>query len=184
MSTIRGKAAIVGIGEVPTGMYPERSYIEAAVSVSEMAIKDAGIPKEAIDTVIPIGVLSNPLDNANMICSWMVEELGLSKTAKSNFQLMSGGSSSTNSLKVATALVTTGLSKGVLVVHCDRFGTAIDMASAITLFSKASVSQEYEAPYGFTQLGLAGMLQQRYMYQCYTCLLQLVWLKSLRPALQ
>lgn len=165
MSSMRGKAAIVGIGEVPTGMYPERSFVKAAVDVSEMAVKDAGIPKEEIDTVIPIGVLSNPLDNANMICSWMVEELGLGKTAKGNFQLMSGGSSSANSLKVATALVTTGLSKAVLVVHCDRFGTGIDLAAAITLFSKASVSQEYEAPYGFTQLGLAGMLQQRYMYE-------------------
>ena len=39
------------------------------------------------------------------------------------------------------------------------------MTTAITLFSKASVSQEYEAPYGFTQLGLAGMMQQRYMYE-------------------
>ena len=57
MSSIRGKAAIVGIGEVPTGMYPERSFTEAAVAVSEMAIKDAGIPKEEIDTVIPIGVV-------------------------------------------------------------------------------------------------------------------------------
>ena len=165
MDTIRGKAAIVGIGEVPTGMYPERSYVEAAVGVSEMAIKDAGIPKEEIDTVIPIGVLANPIDNANMICSWMVEELGLVKTAKSNFQVMSGGSSSANSLKVATALVTTGLSKAVLVVHCDRFGTGIDMTTAITLFSKASVSQEYEVPYGFTQLGLSAMMQQRYMHE-------------------
>jgi acetyl-CoA C-acetyltransferase len=165
MSNIRGKVAIVGIGEVPTGMYPERSHINAAVNVCEMAIKDAGIPKEEIDTVIPIGVLSNALDNANMVCSWMVEELGLGKTAKSNLQVMSGGSSSANSLKVATALVASGLSKAVLVVHCDRFGTGIDMSTAITLFSKASVNQEYEAPYGFTQLGLGAMLQQRYMYE-------------------
>jgi acetyl-CoA acetyltransferase len=165
MESIRGKAAIVGIGEVPTGHYPERSFIEAAVSVSEMAIRDAGIRKEEVDTIIPIGVVSNPLDGANMVCSWLVEELGLGRTAKSNFQLMSGGSSSANSLKVAVALVLTGLSRAVLVVHCDRMGTGIDLASAITAFSKVSVNQEYEAPYGFSQLALAGMLQQRYMYE-------------------
>lgn len=164
MANIRGKAAIVGIGEVPTGIFPERSFIEAAVNASEMAIKDAGIPKEEIDTVIPIGVIANPLDNVNMICSWMVEELGLGGSAKSNFQVMSGGSSSANSLKVAVSLVFSGLSKAVLVVHCDRMGTGIDLATAIMTFAKASVSQEYEAPYGFSQLGLAGMLQQRYMY--------------------
>ncbi len=164
MSTIRGKAAIVGIGEVPTGMYPDRSFIDAAISVSADAIKDAGINKNDIDTVIPIGVVANSLDNANMVCSWVVEELGLGSVAKSNFQLMSGGSSSANALKVATALVTTGLSKAVLVVHSDRMGTGLDLNAAITMFAKASISQEYEAPFGFSQLALAGMLQQRYMY--------------------
>ena len=69
MDNIRGKAAIVGIGEVPTGMYPERSYVEAAVAVSEMAIKDSGIPKGEIDTVIPIGVLSSGLWTLEFI-SW------------------------------------------------------------------------------------------------------------------
>lgn len=164
MHKFRGKTAIAGIGEVPTGHFPDRSFINAAVTVCEEAIKDAGIPKEDIDTVIPIGVVSNPLDNANMVCSWMVEELGLGKTAKSNFQIMSGGSSSANALKAASSLVMAGLSKAVLIVHCDRMGTGIDFNSAITAFAKSSVSQEYETPYGWGQLGLAGLLQQRYMY--------------------
>ncbi|MBN2283807.1 MAG: thiolase family protein [Deltaproteobacteria bacterium] len=164
MGSIRGKTAVVGVGEVPTGMYPERSFIDAAVSASEMAIKDAGIRKEDIDTVIPIVVVSNALDNANMICSWMVEELGLGRTAKSNFQVASGGSSSANALKTAAALVNAGLSKAVLVVHSDRLGTGLDLGMAITMFAKVSTSQEYEMPYGFSQLALAGLLQQRYMH--------------------
>lgn len=162
--TIRGKAAIVGIGEVPTGLFPDRSLISAAVDVCDMAIKDSGISKDEIDTVIPIGVVSNSLDNSNMICSWLIEELGMARTAKANFQVMSGGSSSANSLKVATALVCTGLSKAVLVVHCDRMGTGIDLGTAISQFSKVSVNQEYETPYGFSQLALGGLLQQRYMH--------------------
>lgn len=164
MGNIRGKTAIVGIGEVPTGFYPERSFIEAAVSVGEQAIKNANIKKEDIDTVIPIGVVGNPLDNANVVCSWLIEELGLGRTAKSNFQVMSGGSSSANSLKTAAALVMTGLSKAVLVVHCDRLGTGLDINAAINMFAKASVSQEYEMPFGWSQLALAGMLQHRYMF--------------------
>ena len=156
MGRIRGKTAVVGVGEVPTGMYPERSFIDAAVSASEMAIRDAGIRKEDIDTVIPIVVVSNALDNANMICSWMVEELGLGRTAKSNFQIASGGSSSANALKTAAALVHAGLSRAVLVVHSDRLGTGLDLGMAITMFAKVSTSQEYEMPYGFSQLALAG----------------------------
>ena len=165
MNGFRGKTAIAGIGEVPTGHFPDRSFIDAAVSVCETAIKSSGIKKDLIDTVIPIGVVSNALDNANILCSWMIEELGLGKTAKSNFQLMSGGSSSANSLKVASSLILAGLSEAVLVVHCDRMGTGIDLNSAITAFAAASVSQEYEMPYGWGQLGLAGLLQQRYMYE-------------------
>lgn len=165
MINMRGKAAIVGIGEVPSGHYKDRSFSTAAVAVAEMAIRDAGISKNEIDTVIPIGVVSDALDNVNMICSYMVEELGLGKVAKSNFQVMSGGSSSASSLKVASALVATGLSNAVLVVHTDRMGTGLDLNTAINMFAKASVSQEYEMPYGWSQLGLAGMLQHRYMYE-------------------
>jgi acetyl-CoA acetyltransferase len=165
MNRFRGKTAIVGIGEVPTGHFPERSFVDAAITVCEAAIKDSGVPKHAVDTIIPIGVVSNPLDNANVVCSWLVEELGLGKTAKSNFQVMSGGSSSANALKTASSLVLAGLSQAVLVVHCDRLGTGIDFNAAVTAFARASVSQEYEVPYGWGQLGLAGLLQQRYMYE-------------------
>ncbi|MDY6794560.1 MAG: hypothetical protein SWK76_04660 [Actinomycetota bacterium] len=76
MESIRGKTAIVGIGEVPTGVHPERSFIERAVAVSEMAILDSGMDKSEIDTIIPIVVVADPVDNANMICSWLVEGMG------------------------------------------------------------------------------------------------------------
>lgn len=161
---MRGKAAIVGIGEVPTGHYPERTFADAALTVAEMAIKDANINKSEIDTVIPIGVVSNSINNGNIVCSQMIEALGLGSHAKSNFQVMSGGSSSASSLKVASALVATGLSKAVLVVHCDQMGTQLDLETAISTFSKVSVSPEYETPYGWSQLGLGGMMQQRYMH--------------------
>ncbi|MEW6554784.1 MAG: thiolase family protein [Actinomycetota bacterium] len=164
MESIRGKTAIVGIGEVPTGIYPERSFVEQAVAVSEMAILDAGISKDEIDTVIPVLAVANPIDNANMVCSWMVEEMGLGGSCKANFVCGSGGSSSSNSLKAAMGLICAGLSRAVLVVHSDRLGTGLDMGAAIAQFAVVSMSQEYEIPFGFSQLALAGFLQQRYMY--------------------
>jgi acetyl-CoA C-acetyltransferase len=165
MDTIRGKAAIVGVGEVPTGKYPERTLIEAAVDVAEQAIRDAGISKKEIETVIPIGILADPISNSTMACSWLIEELGLGSVAKSNFLIFSGGSSSSNSLKTAVALVTTGLSKAVLVVHSDRMGTGIDLTSAISVFSKGGINQEFESPYGYSQLASASMGTVRYMYE-------------------
>lgn len=63
MESICGKATIVGMGEIPTGLFPDRSFAMAAVDVCEMAIKDAGIPKKEIDTIIPFGVVRNAFDN-------------------------------------------------------------------------------------------------------------------------
>jgi acetyl-CoA C-acetyltransferase len=165
MNTIRGKAAIVGIGEVPTGRYPDRTFIEAAVDVAEQAIRSAGVSKKEIETVIPIGIVADPTANVSMSVSWLVEELGLGSVAKSNFQVFSGGSSSSNSLKTAVALVTAGLSKGVLVLHSDRMGTGIDLKTAIGAFSRGGISQEFELPYGYSQLASASMGTVRYMYE-------------------
>lgn len=165
MSTIRGKTAIVGIGEVPTGRYPDRTLMEAAVEVAEQAIRASGILKKEIEAVIPIGIVSDPIANVSMSISWLIEELGLGSAAKSNFGLFSGGSSSSNSLMTAVALVISGLSKSVLVLHSDRMGTGIDLKSAIGAFSRGGISQEFELPYGFSQLASASMGTVRYMYE-------------------
>ena len=47
MTNERGKVAIVGIGEVPTGRYPERTALAAALEACVQAINDAGIYKAA-----------------------------------------------------------------------------------------------------------------------------------------
>ena len=57
MSQIRGKVAIVGIGEVPTGRYPETAAIYHAMESAKMAIKDAGLNKDDIDYVMPTAAL-------------------------------------------------------------------------------------------------------------------------------
>ena len=46
---MRGKIAIVGIGEVPTGRYPERSAIQCAIEAARLAIQDSGVDKDQID---------------------------------------------------------------------------------------------------------------------------------------
>ena len=48
---------IVGIGEVPTGKYPERSKLEAAVTACREAIVDAGLSPKDIDVVMPVTVV-------------------------------------------------------------------------------------------------------------------------------
>ena len=123
MSSIKGSVAIVGIGEVATGRYPDRSAIECALTAAKEAIKDAGIGKEAIDTVIPTAALSNSAFNTDLVPGRIVEELGL--RVNNNVQLFAGGATSAVMLKVAAGLIATGVSEVILFIHTDKLGTSI-----------------------------------------------------------
>ena len=50
-------AAVVGIGEVPTGKFPERSAVEAALSAASDAIAQSGLKRSEIDVVMPTSAL-------------------------------------------------------------------------------------------------------------------------------
>src|ERR1700730_6218025 len=99
-------SAIVGIGEVPNGRYPERGAISFALEAARDAILDSGVDKDEIDYVIPIQtVYSTQFANEMATCR-LVEELGL-RNVTANFQVFSGGSSSSNALRLATAMIRT-----------------------------------------------------------------------------
>jgi acetyl-CoA C-acetyltransferase len=57
MSHNRGRSAIVGVGEVPTGRFPDKGAIAFALESARAAILDAGIRKDEIDFVIQRAVL-------------------------------------------------------------------------------------------------------------------------------
>ena len=48
MGGLKGKVAVVGIGEVPTGRFPDKPAIHHAVESARLAIEDAGIEKKEI----------------------------------------------------------------------------------------------------------------------------------------
>ena len=147
MSKLRGNVAIAGIGEVPTGRFPKTGAISFALESARMAIADAGLTKDDIDYVIPTGALFNAPFNTELVTGRIVEELGL-KNVRKNIQVFSGGSSSSNALQIAGALVYAGLAKNVLFVHADKLGTGVTAQGGIDLFSTAGISSEWEVPYG------------------------------------
>jgi acetyl-CoA acetyltransferase len=160
----RGKTAIVGIGEVPTGRFADVSAIAFAVKSARMAILDAGLNKDDIDVVIPTGSLfSNQFSN-ELATARLVEELGLSNV-KRNFQVFSGGSSSSNALMVAGALIEAGQARNVLFVHTDKLGTGVSAQGGIDLFSTAGISAEWEVPYGQHYSTVAALATMRYKHE-------------------
>ncbi len=163
MSLLKGQAAIVGVGEVPTGRFPDRPAIYSAIESARLAILDAGIDKDEIDTVLPTAALYNPQFNTELVCSRVVEELGLK--VRNNIQVFAGGASSSSILKIAASLIFSGVSECILAVHADKVGTGVTAQGGIDLFATAGISAEWEAPYGLHYSAVAGLITQRYMYE-------------------
>ncbi len=162
--SLKGVAAIVGVGEVPTGKYPQRSAIETAIESARMAIRDAGIHKDEIDTLMPTAALYSGPFNTELVVGRVAEELGL--RVKNNFQVFSGGATSSTMIKIASGLIATGVSECVLGLHADKLGSGLAGGQgAIDLFSTAGISNEWEAPYGLHYSAVAGLIMQRYMYE-------------------
>ena len=86
---MKKNVAIIGIGEVPTGRFPEQSAISFALESSMQAISHSGLKKDDIDMVIPTGSMFSSTFNTELVTGRIVEELGL-KNVKRNMQVFSG----------------------------------------------------------------------------------------------
>lgn len=164
MKCRRGKSAIVGVGEVPTGRFPDRPAIQSAVESARQAIADAGVSREEIDFVMPTGTLYSFQFSNELATSRLVEELGLPNVS-SNCQVFSGGSSSTNALRIAGALLETGRARCILFVHTDKLGTGVTAQGGIDLFSTAGISAEWEVPFGQHYSTVAALATMRYKHE-------------------
>ena len=160
----RGHTAIVGVGEIPTGRHPDQGAISFALEAARMAIRDAGIDKDEIDFVIPTTAVFSFQFSTELTTCRLVEELGL-KNVGANANVFSGGSSSTNALRIASALIETGRARTILFVHCDKLGTGVTAQGGIDLFSTAGISMEWEVPYGQHYSTVAALATQRFKFE-------------------
>ena len=66
--SVRGKAAIVGIGEVPTQrVRPDRTMYGLCAEAAQLAIEDAGLTKANIDGLVTDGGYGTPAAMAEYI---------------------------------------------------------------------------------------------------------------------
>lgn len=157
--------AVVGIGEVPTGRFAERTALEAALAAAGEAIGSSGLARSEIDVVMPTGALYSREFNTSLSVSMLAEELGLLGTAHSNTQVFGGGSSATLQLQLACGLIRAGLARSVLCVHSDRLGTGVDRTAGIDLFATVGMSAEWEIPLGINFSAVAGLITNRFKHE-------------------
>jgi len=166
LTTKRGAAedpVFVGVGELPSGRYPDRSFIGDLTQVGLRALRAAQMSPRDVDTILLIPNLHSINDQADLVFSRLVEELGVAGHAKSSFMVHSGGSTSDNAVRTAAGLIASGHARTVLVLQCERWGSA-NLAEMVTMLSKNGIPSEWELPTGLQFNAIGALITQRYMH--------------------
>ena len=159
----KGKLAIVGIGEVPTGTYPDRSRWDIIYETCIQAVRDAGIDKNDIEAVVTVAPQAQPRLAAEISFGKIPEELGL-KNCKDLCVCNAGGASTSNCLRLAEHYIQSGLARIVLVPHVTVHST-LSMEDLIGFFATAGIDLQWEYPFGTTYNGIIAMMTSRYMHE-------------------
>jgi len=155
--------AIIGIGEVPTRIMPERSRWDIIYDVCMQAVKDAGIDKNDVEGVITVAPQAQPQLSAEISFGKLPEELGL-KGCKDVCICNAGGASTSNCLRLAEQYIESGVAKIVLIPHVTVHST-LGVDDLINFFARAGIDMQWEYPFGTTYNGILAMMTRRYMHE-------------------
>jgi len=134
------------------------------VAAAHRALDDAGLTPRDVDTIVLIPCLHSFVDQADLVFSRVVEELGLSKQVKSQFMVHSGGSTSDNAVRAAGSLLAAGEAETVLVLQAERWGSA-PVEAMIDSLSLNGIPLEWEVPAGQNFNAIGALITARYMYE-------------------
>ncbi len=155
--------AIIGIGEVPTRIMPERTRWDILYEVCMEAIRDAGLHKNDIEGVIATSPQAQPVIAAELAFGKLPEELGL-KGCKDNCICNAGGAGTSNCLRLAEQYIHSGVARAVLIPHVTVHSD-IPMEDTINFFARAGVDMQWEYPFGSTYNLIMGLMANRYMHE-------------------
>ena len=158
--TLRAKAAIVGIGEIPTlRTYPGRSTHSLCAEATRLALVDTRLRKEDVDGLVTRGSDISPMD--------LAEYMGLHVSFCEG--VTQHGSSGAHSVALAASAINAGMAN---VVLCVLGGTRDPAAGGIGPgvargTPPATKLTEFETPFG-PAMGANtgyGLMKQRHMYE-------------------
>jgi acetyl-CoA C-acetyltransferase len=157
------EAVFIGLAELPSGRYPDRPFMGDLVNVAVAAVRDAGLTVPDVDTILLIPCLHSPADQADLVFSRVVEELGLHGRAKSSYMVHSGGSTSDNTIRDAAGLIGTGRARNVLVLQAEKWGSA-PVKEMVDMLTANGIPREWEKPTGLSFNAVGALIQRRYMH--------------------
>ena len=148
--TLRGNAAIVGIGEVPTRRLLEgRTLYGLCAEAAREAIADAGLRKQDINGLVTDGGAAPAM---------MAEYIDIKPTFATGVSMQ--GASGASATTVAASAINAGMCDTALVVMGNSRASA-------AVPGGASVRSEWEEPYGMAPGAGTGyaLIYNRHMYE-------------------
>jgi len=156
-ASLRGKAAIIGIGQSPVGKVPGRSPLWLAADAAQKAIADAGLKKTAIDGVLSGHAFASPFHRFSIAFS---EYFGLQPTFSNTLQV--SGATAATMFSIGAAAIQAGLAENVLIVAADSLMTGLSPDLALRSLTE-SRDQQYEMPFGIPVANTFAMTAHRHM---------------------
>lgn len=157
------QAVFIGLAELPSGRYPNRPFMGDLVNVGVAAVQDAGLTIADIDTIVLIPCLHSPTDQADLVFSRVVEELGLQGRLKSNYMVHSGGSTSDNAIRAASGIIAAGHARNVLILQAEKWGSA-PVKEMIDMLTANGIPREWEKLSGLSFNAVGALIHRRYMH--------------------
>ncbi len=159
----KGKLAIIGIGEVPTGIYPDRSRWDIIYDTCIEAVNEAGIEKNDVEGVVTVAPQAQARLTSEISFGKIPEELGL-KNCNDVCICNAGGASTSNCLRMAEQWIHSGLAKFVLIPHVTVQST-IPIPDVVAFFATAGMDLQWEYPFGTTYNGIMAMEANKFMHE-------------------
>jgi len=155
--SLRGKVAIVGIGQSPSGRVPGRSPLDLTADATLKALTDAGMDKSEIDGVLTGNAFASSFHRFSVALS---EYLNIQPSYSNTLQV--SGATAAAAVNTAAAAINAGLADTVLVACGDSLLTGMTPDMAIRAMTE-SRDQQYEMPFGIPVANTFAMTAHRHM---------------------
>jgi acetyl-CoA acetyltransferase len=157
MRSLRGRVALVGVGETPVGKVPGRSGISFHTEAAARALTDAGLATAAVDGLVSAFSYVDAFQRQSLA---VAEQLGIRPRFSPTWQ--TSGSTGASMIAGAAAAIAAGLAETVLVTAGDNRLSGMSRDGAVKLLAD-HMNPEYERPYGVTVPALQALCAQRHM---------------------
>ncbi len=160
MSSLRGAAAITGIGETALGHLPGSNVMDLCAESARLCIEDAGIDKDQVDGLIAFG---SRVEDHTRFQALLAEHLGMPAKHYTDVT-KTGGASSASAVRTAASLIATGQCDNVMIVFADNLSSGLGPDGIIPIFA-AHHHLEYELPFGPLIISLYALVARRLMIE-------------------